>query len=151
MKDQSAALKAVASDARAGTRGAVLLAGAAGAAGARAADTLAAELGTTVSRVDLGAVVSKYTGETEKHLDLVFAEAERAGAVLLLDEADALFGKRTGVKDAHDRYANMDAGALLARVEEYNGIVLLATNLRTNIDPAFTRRLRRVINYPPGS
>ena len=148
MKDQSAALKAVASDARAGTRGAVLLAGAAGAAGARAADTLATELGTTVSRVDLGAVISKFIGETEKHLDVVFAEAERAGAVLLLDEADALFGKRTGVKDAHDRYANMDTGHLLARVEEYNGIVLLATNLRTNIDPAFTRRLR-VIDYTP--
>ena len=146
MKDQSAALKAVASDARTGTRGAVLLAGAAGAAGARAAETLAAELGTTVSRVDLGAVVSKYIGETEKHLDAVFAEAERAGAVLLLDEADALFGKRTAVKDSQDRYANLDTGDLLARVEEYNGIVLLATNLRTDIDPAFTRRLR-VIDY----
>ena len=147
MKDQSAALKAVASAARAGTRGTVLLAGAAGAAGARAAETLAAELGTTVSRVDLGAVVSQYIGEAEKHLDAVFAEAERAGAVLLLDEADALFGKRARVKDSQDRYANMDTGALLARVEEYNGIVLLATNLRTNIDPAFTRRLRCVIGY----
>ncbi|HZI78311.1 MAG TPA: ATP-binding protein [Vicinamibacterales bacterium] len=146
MKDQSAALKAVASDARTGTRGAVLLAGAAGAAGARAAETLAAELGTTVSRVDLGAVVSKYIGETEKHLDAVFAEAERAGAVLLLDEADALFGKRTAVEDSQDRSANLDTGDLLARVEEYNGVVLLATNLRTNIDPAFTRRLR-VIDY----
>ena len=149
MKDQSAALKAVASDARAGTRGAVLLAGAAGATAANAADALAAELDTTVTRVDLAATVSKYIGETEKHLDTVFAEAERAGAVLLLDEADALFGDRTGVKDSHDRYANLDVGSLLARVEAYNGLLLLATNRRTNIDPAFTRRLRRVIDYTP--
>ena len=150
MKDQSAALKAVASDARAGTRGAVLLAGAAGAAGARAAETLAAELGTTVVRIDLGAVDSKYIGDTEKNLDAVFADAERTGAVLLLDEADALLGKRTGVKDAHDRYANLDSSALLARLEEYNGVTLLATNSSTpTLDPATVRRLRRVIDYTP--
>jgi SpoVK/Ycf46/Vps4 family AAA+-type ATPase len=149
MKEQAAALKAVASAARAGTRGGVLLAGAAGPAGSKAAETLAAELGTTVARVDLGRVVSKYIGETEKNLDTVFADAERAGAVLLFDEADALFGTRTDVKDSHDRYANLDTGALLARIEEYDGVVLLATNLRTNIDPAFTRRLRRVIDYTP--
>lgn len=149
MKDQSAALKAVASDARAGTRGAVLLAGAAGATAAKAAAALAAELGTTVTRVDLAATVGKYIGETEKHLQTVFAEAERAGAVLLFDEADALFATRTGVKDSHDRYANLDASSLLARVEEYDGVLLLATNLRANIAPAFTRRLRRVIDYTP--
>ncbi len=149
MKDPNAALHAVASEARAGTRGAVLLAGAAGAAGAKAAETLAAELRTTVLRVDLAAVVSKFIGETEKHLDAVFRDAERAGAVLLLDEADALFGKRTGVKDSHDRYANIDIGAILARIEAYEGVVLLATNLRADIDPAFRRRLRRVIDYTP--
>ena len=149
MKDQSAALKAVASDARAGTRGAVLLVGAAGGAGARAAETLAAELRTTVYRLDLGATISKYIGETEKHLDAVLTEAERAGAVLLLDEADALFGRRTGVKDAHDRYANLEMTALLARIERYEGVALLATNLGTNIDPAFSRRLRCVIDYTP--
>lgn len=149
MKDQNAALKAIASDARAGVRGAVLLSGAAGTAGTQAAEMLATELGTTVYRIDLEKIASKYIGETEKHLDTVFADAERAGAVLLMDEADALFGKRTGVKDSHDRYANLDAVSLLARVEEYNGVVLLATNLRTNIDPAFTRRLRRVIDYTP--
>jgi SpoVK/Ycf46/Vps4 family AAA+-type ATPase len=149
VKDQSAALKAVASDARAGTRGAVLLAGASGTAATMAAETLAAELKTTVTRIDLAATASKYVGETEKHLDTVFADAERAGAVLLFDEADALFGARTGVKDAHDRYANLDVGSLLARVEEYDGVVLLATNLHTNIDAPFTRRLRRVIEYTP--
>ena len=116
---------------------------------AKAADTLAAELATTVTRIDLAATVSKYIGETEKHLDAVFADAERAGAVLLFDEADALFGARTGVKDSHDRHANLDTGALLARVEEYDGVLLLATNPRTNIEPAFTRRLRRVIGYTP--
>jgi SpoVK/Ycf46/Vps4 family AAA+-type ATPase len=149
VKDQSAALKAVASEARAGTRGVVLLAGAAGAAAANAADTLAAELRTTVFHVDLASVVSKYIGDTEKNIDAVFTDAEHAGAVLLIDEADALFGKRTDVKDSHDRYANVDIGSLLGRLEEYNGVVLLATNLGTNIDPAFSRRLRRVIDYTP--
>jgi len=149
MRDQSAALKAVASDVRAGTRGVVLLAGAAGTPAAKAADTLAAELRTTVFHIDLAAVVSKYIGEAEKNLHVVFADAERAGAVLLIDEADALFGKRTSVKDAHDRYANVDMSALLAGIEEYQGVALLATNLGTNIDPAFSRRLRRVIDYTP--
>jgi len=149
MKDQSAALTAVASDVRAGSRGAVLLAGAAGAAAASAAATLAADLATTVVRLDLNAVVSKYIGETEKNIDRVFADAERAGSVILVDEADALFGSRTGVKDAHDRYANLDTSHLLARLEEYDGLAILATNLRTNIDPAFSRRLRRVIDYTP--
>ena len=148
-RDQSAALKAVASEVRAGTRGVVLLAGAAGAPAATAADTLAAELRTTVFHIDLASVVSKYIGEAEKNLDVVFADAERAGAVLLIDEADALFGKRTSVKDAHDRYANVDMSALLAGIEEYQGVALLATNLGTNIDPAFSRRLRRVIDYTP--
>ena len=148
-RDQSAALKAVASEVRAGTRGVVLLAGGAGVPAATAADTLAAELRTTVFHIDLASVVSKYIGEAEKNLDVVFADAERAGAVLLIDEADALFGKRTSVKDAHDRYANVDMSALLAGIEEYQGVALLATNLGTNIDPAFSRRLRRVIDYTP--
>jgi SpoVK/Ycf46/Vps4 family AAA+-type ATPase len=142
-------LKAVASEARAGTRGAVLLAGAAGTAAANAADTVAAELRTTVFHVDLAAVVSTYIGEAEKNIDALFADAERAGAVLLIDEADALFGKRSDVKDAHDRYANVDLSAILARIEAYQGVALLATTLGTNIDPAFSRRLRRVIDYQP--
>ena len=149
MRDQRAALSAVASDARAGARGAVLLAGASGAGATMAADTLAAELGTTVYRLDLGKVVSKFIGETEKNIDAAFREAARVNAVLLIDEADALFGKRTGVKDAHDRYANLDTNDLLTRVEAYDGVALLATNSGTTIDPAFKRRLRRVIDYPP--
>jgi vesicle-fusing ATPase len=149
VREQNAALKAVVSDARAGARGAVLLAGAAGVSGTQAAEAVAAGLDTTLVRIDLAAVISKYIGETEKQLALLFAEAERANAVLLLDEADALFGTRTDVKDSHDRYANLDVAALVARVESYRGIVLLATNLRVNIDPAFTRRLRRVIDYTP--
>ena len=149
MKDQSAALKALAADARAGVRGAVLLSGAAGTAGTKAAEMVAAELGTTVYRIDLETTASKYVGETEKNIDRVFRDAERSGAVLLVDEADALFGKRTEVKDAHDRYANLDTSYLLTRVEAYDGVVLLATNRRTTIDPAFSRRLRRVIDYTP--
>jgi len=149
MKDQNAALKAVASDARAGVRGAVLLSGASGTGKTMAADMLAAELGTTVYRIDLRSLASKYIGETEKNIDKAFGEAERAGAVLLIDEADALLGKRTDVKDAHDRYANLDMSALLVRIEQYQGVALLATNPGTNIDPAFTRRLRRVIDYTP--
>ena len=149
MRDQSAALKAVASDARAGARGAVLLSGASGAGRTMAAETLAAELGTTVYRIDLRAVVSKYIGETEKNLDAVFNRAEEHHYVLLFDEADALFGKRTDVKDAHDRYANIEVNYLLERIESYNGVALLATNAGTTIDPAVSRRLRRVIDYPP--
>ena len=149
MRDQNAALKTVASDARAGVRGAVLLAGAAGSGITMAAETLAKELGTTVYRIDLSRVESKYIGETEKNIDAVFRDAEASGAVLLIDEADALFGKRTGVKDAHDRYANIDAGYVLQRLEEYSGVALLATNAGTNVDPAFIRRFRRVIDYTP--
>jgi SpoVK/Ycf46/Vps4 family AAA+-type ATPase len=149
VRDQSAALKWVASDARTGARGAVLLAGAAGADATSAANALAVELGTTMVRLDLAAVVSKYIGETERHLDAVLRDAEQAGAVLLIDEADALFGKRTDVKDSHDRYANLDTGALLARLEAYDGLALLATSRKTNVDPAFARRIRRVIDYVP--
>src|ERR1044071_5859632 len=108
MRGQNAALKAVASEARAGARGAVLLSGASGTGKTLAADMLAAELGTTVYRIDLRSLASKYIGETEKNIERVFGEAQRAGAVLLIDEADGLFGQRTDVKDAHDRYANME-------------------------------------------
>jgi|KBSMisStaDraftv2_1062788.scaffolds.fasta_scaffold1321943_1 SpoVK/Ycf46/Vps4 family AAA+-type ATPase len=149
MKDQNAALKAVASDARAGVRGAVLLSGASGTGKTMAADMLAAELGTTVYRIDLRSLASKYIGETEKNIDKAFGEAERAGAVLLIDEADALLGKRTDVKDAHDRYANLEVGYLLDRIEAYNGLALLATNAGTNIDPVYRGRIRRVIDLVP--
>lgn len=149
MNEQRAALKAVASEARAGVRGAVLLLGASGTGRTMAADMLAAELGTTVHRIDLKRIASRYIGETERNIDRAFGEAERAGAVLLIDEADALLGKRTDVKDAHDRYANTEVGYLLERIEAYNGVALLATNAGTNIDPAFSRRIRRVIDLTP--
>ena len=124
------------SELEASRAGAVLLAGAAGAPAMRAAEVLAASLGASVVRVDLEAVVSKYIGETEKHLDAVFTDAGAPDAVLLMDEADALLGRRTGVKDAHDRYANLDMSALLARIEAYPGLVLLATNTTATVDPA---------------
>ena len=113
-----------------------------------AAAALANELGVDVYRVDLGKLMSKYVGETEKNLRRVFAAAEEAGAVLLFDEADALFGKRTDVKDAHDRYANIEVGHLLERLESFTGVAILATNTKSNIDPAFVRRIRYIVDLP---
>jgi SpoVK/Ycf46/Vps4 family AAA+-type ATPase len=113
-----------------------------------AAQALARELGQDVLRVDLASVVSKYIGETEKNLDAIIADAERSGAILLFEEADALFGKRSEVKDSHDRYANLEVAYLLQRIEAFNGIAILTTNARQNIDPAFLRRLRYVIEFP---
>ena len=112
-----------------------------------AAQCLATELGLNLYRIDLSQVVSKWLGETEKALAQVFDEAEAGHGVLLFDEADALFGKRTEVKDAHDRYANVEVGYLLQRMESFTGIAILTTNLRSNIDPAFIRRLRFVIEF----
>lgn len=117
-----------------------------------AAQVLARELGLDLHRVDLSTVVSKYIGETSKNLERVLAVASRMDAVILFDEADALFGKRTDVKDAHDRYANTDTNYLLQAIESYRGLALLATNKRGNIDSAFMRRLRHVIDFPaPGA
>jgi SpoVK/Ycf46/Vps4 family AAA+-type ATPase len=93
-------------------------------------------------------VVSKYIGETAKHLARIFARAAKMNAVLLFDEADALFSKRTEVKDSHDRYANTDTSYLLQLLEEHDGIVILATNKKQNIDPAFIRRIRYVFDFP---
>jgi len=93
-------------------------------------------------------VVSKYIGETEKQLDAVFNDAERAGAVLLFDEADALFGKRSEIRDSHDRYANIEVAYLLQRMEAFSGLAVLTTNLRRNLDEAFLRRLRFVVEFP---
>jgi SpoVK/Ycf46/Vps4 family AAA+-type ATPase len=125
-----------------------LILGADRAARENAAAAVATELDVELYRVDLTQVVSKYIGETEKNLRAVFDAAEGAGAVLLFDEADALFGKRTEVKDAHDRYANIETGYLLERLESYSGVALLATNVKSNIDPAFTRRIRYVVDLP---
>jgi SpoVK/Ycf46/Vps4 family AAA+-type ATPase len=114
-----------------------------------AAQTVARDLGKDLYRVDLGAVVSKYIGETEKNLRRVFDAAKRSGAVLFFDEADALFGKRTEVHDSHDRYANTEINYLLQRIEEYPGLVILAVGNRTKIDNAFSRRFDFLIRIPP--
>src|SRR6185436_16589206 len=98
--------------------------------------------------VDLSCVVSKYIGETEKNLAAVFDEAEITNAVLFFDECDALFGRRTEISDAHDRYANIEVSYLLQRVDQHDGMVILATNLRANLDAAFTRRIRHVVDFP---
>lgn len=116
-----------------------------------AAHAIARELGTHLLRIDLSSLVSKYIGETEKNLDALFDEAEQSGAVLLFDEADALFGKGSEVSDAHDRYANIEASDLLGRIEDFDGVVILTTHVRSNMDEAFLRRLRFVIEFPPRS
>lgn len=130
---------------------AVLFAGGPGSGKSTAARAIAGALQRDLFQVDLSAVVSKYIGETEKNLDQVFAAAEAAGAVLYFDEADALFGKRSEVKDSHDRYANLDAAYLLQRLEAHSGLVILTANHKQAIDPAFLRRLRFVIDFPPSA
>jgi SpoVK/Ycf46/Vps4 family AAA+-type ATPase len=122
--------------------------GAAGTGKTMAAEVIAKELGVDIYRIDLSAVVSKYIGETEKNLDRAFSAASKSGAVLLLDEADALFGKRTDVKDSHDRHANAETDYLLQRIERHDGVVILATNRKQDIDAAFLRRIRHVIDFP---
>jgi vesicle-fusing ATPase len=125
-----------------------LFAGESGTGKTLAAEVLAAELGLDLYRIDLAATVSKYIGETEKNLRRLFEAAEASGAVLLFDEADALFGKRGEVKDGHDRYANLEVAYLLQRMESYRGLAILTTNLRSNVDRAFLRRLRFVVQFP---
>ncbi|HLK88347.1 MAG TPA: AAA family ATPase [Polyangia bacterium] len=112
-----------------------------------AAEVIANELALDLFRVDLSRVVSKYIGETEKNLRRVFDAAEESGAILLFDEADALFGKRSDVKDSHDRYANIEVSYLLSRMETYRGLAILTTNFRQSLDQAFTRRLRFVVHF----
>jgi SpoVK/Ycf46/Vps4 family AAA+-type ATPase len=129
--------------------GVVLFHGPSGTGKTLAAVAIARELGTNLLRVDLASVISKYIGETEKHLDAVFNDAEQSGGVLLIEEADALFGKRSEVKDSHDRHANIEVSYLLQRIEACSGLVILTTNKRQNIDDAFLRRLRFVIEFPP--
>jgi SpoVK/Ycf46/Vps4 family AAA+-type ATPase len=112
------------------------------------ASLIGQQLGTEVYRIDLSMVVSKYIGETEKNLAKIFDTAEHKNWILYFDEADALFGKRTNVRDAHDKYANQEVDYLLQRIEKYNGIVIIATNMKNNIDEAFTRRLQSIIHFP---
>lgn len=125
-----------------------LFAGPSGTGKTLAAEVIAADLGLDLFCVDLALLVSKYIGETEKNLDRVFEAAETANAVLFFDEADALFGKRSEVKDAHDRYANLEIAYLLQKMEQFEGLAILATNLRQNIDDAFTRRVTFAVNFP---
>jgi hypothetical protein len=134
-----------------GSRGlgiSALFAGDSGTGKTMAAEVLANDLKLDLYRIDLSQVVSKYIGETEKNLRRVFDAAERGGAILLFDEADALFGKRSEVKDSHDRYANIETSYLLQRMEEYRGLAILTTNMRSALDRAFLRRIRFVVQFP---
>lgn len=126
----------------------VLCCGSPGTGKTMAAQVIARDLKLDLYKIDLSNVVSKYIGETEKNLDKIFTEAETSNAVLFFDECDALFGKRTEVSDAHDRYANLEVSFLLQKMEEYDGIVILATNLRGNMDEAFIRRIRFIVEFP---
>lgn len=137
--------------AESGSRGlgiSALFAGESGTGKTMAAEVLAHELQLDLYRIDLSAVVSKYIGETEKNLRRIFDAAEDNGAILLFDEADALFGKRSEVKDSHDRYANIEVSYLLQRMESYRGLAILTTNLKGSLDVAFLRRLRFIVHFP---
>ena len=124
-----------------------LFAGESGTGKTMAAEVIANELDLALYRIDLSAVVSKYIGETEKNLRRLFDAAEQGGAILLFDEADALFGKRSEVKDSHDRYANIEINYLLQRMEAFSGLAILATNMKSALDNAFMRRLRFIVNF----
>jgi SpoVK/Ycf46/Vps4 family AAA+-type ATPase len=130
---------------------AALFAGPSGTGKTMAAQVLARSLGMEIYRVDLAGVMSKYIGETEKNLRQVFDACERANVLLFFDEADALFGQRMQVKDAHDRFANIEIDYLLQRMEQFDGIAVLATNRKNEIDSAFLRRVRFIVDFlPPG-
>ncbi len=131
-----------------GTGVSVLFSGPSGVGKTLAAEVIAESLHLDLYRIDLSQIVSKYIGETEKNLRMVFDAADAGGCVLLFDEADALFGKRTEVKDSHDRYANLEVSYLLQRMESYRGLAILTTNLRENVDKAFLRRLTAIVSFP---
>ena len=126
----------------------MLFAGPSGTGKTMAAEIMANELGLDLYKIDLATVVSKYIGETEKNLDRIFKEAQDSNSILFFDEADAIFGKRSEVRDSHDRYANIEIAYLLQKMEEYQGIVILATNLRKNLDEAFARRMHFSVEFP---
>ncbi|CAM4202703.1 ATP-binding protein [Roseateles saccharophilus] len=133
--------------------GTVILTAPSGTDKTHAAEVLARVMGCDLMHADLSHLVSPYIGETEKNLDRLFAAASASGAVLFFDEADALFGKRSVVKDSHDRYANAEVGYLLQKIEAYSGILILAAGVRQNLDSGFVRRLRNVVDlsWPPKS
>ncbi len=114
-----------------------------------AAEVIANELNKDIYRIDLSRVVSKYIGETEKNLDKIFKSAERGDYILFFDEADALFGKRSEVKDSHDRYANIETGYLLQRIESYKSLVIVSSDMKAALDDAFIRRLHFIVHFPP--
>jgi SpoVK/Ycf46/Vps4 family AAA+-type ATPase len=126
----------------------MLFTGPSGTGKTMAAEIMAGEVGLDVYKIDLSSIVSKYIGETEKNLSRIFVEAERSNAILFFDEADALFGKRSEVRDSHDRYANIEINYLLQKMEEHEGVVILATNFRKNMDDAFVRRLHFTVEFP---
>jgi SpoVK/Ycf46/Vps4 family AAA+-type ATPase len=126
----------------------VLFSGPPGTGKTMAAEVIGNELQLDLYKIDLSQVVSKYIGETEKNLSEIFREAQTSNAILFFDEADALFGKRSEVKDAHDRYANIEIGYLLQKMEEYDGIAILATNMRQHMDEAFVRRMQAIVEFP---
>jgi SpoVK/Ycf46/Vps4 family AAA+-type ATPase len=125
-----------------------LFAGDSGTGKTMSAEVVAGDLGFDVYVIDLSTVVDKYIGETEKNLDRIFTGADRVNGILLFDEADALFGKRSEVKDARDRYANVEVAYLLQRMELFDGLAILTTNLRSNVDEAFVRRLDAIVDFP---
>jgi ATP-dependent 26S proteasome regulatory subunit len=127
---------------------AILFSGPPGTGKTMAAEVIAKELGLDLYKIDLSTIVSKYIGETEKNMERIFSEAESSNAILFFDEADALFGKRSEVRDSHDRYANIEISYLLQRMEIYDGVTILATNLRSNLDESFTRRLQFAVEFP---
>ena len=126
----------------------ILFSGPPGTGKTMAAEIIAGELGLDLYKIDLSSIVSKYIGETEKNMERIFTDAESSNAILFFDEADALFGKRSEVRDSHDRYANIEISYLLQRMEIYDGVTILATNLKANLDEAFTRRLQFSVNFP---
>jgi SpoVK/Ycf46/Vps4 family AAA+-type ATPase len=125
-----------------------LFAGDSGTGKTMSAEVIAGDLGLDLYAIDLSSVIDKYVGETEKNLERIFTEAAGVNAVLLFDEADAIFGKRSEVRDAHDRYANIESAYLLQRMESFDGLAILATNLRANLDEALTRRLDLIVDFP---
>src|SRR5437763_136488 len=125
-----------------------LFAGDSGTGKTMSAEVVAGCLGLDLYTINLATVVDKYVGETEKNLERIFTEAAGVNGVLLFDEADALFGKRSEVRDAHDRYANIEVAYLLQRLETFDGLAVLSTNLRANLDEAFTRRLDVIVDFP---